>query len=164
MKRTQTNENSLRQWTINVLKYSKARKWFALNPKWPPKWGLSTLVQEIKDAWYEYVSRETVVKASTFMIGMDEPTITLIANDLQKPIAIRIIAKALLEWVKKGGLPWIGQWMLDNIVNGMYAEKKSEEPVAQKIENLTINVLTINDRQQTPWYTGLTSIPEKLPE
>lgn len=163
------NPKSIEQGIKNIRKHSPMRKGVILNPhnnKWRPKGMLSSLLAQIKQEWYERVTKEAIIEMCEVMIGMDETMLKKVSDSKDSSILVRIVGTALLDGIRKGN-EWRWVDMLERVLNRIHMsswrwEWEGEWNGNMDIENVTINVITINDRKDSPWFTGVASIPQEL--
>lgn len=55
------------------------------------------MIDEIKQEWYEIVTKSMVSEAISILLGLDEQKLAEIVKDTYQPMMLRIIARSMLE-------------------------------------------------------------------
>ena len=82
---------------------SKDIQWFQFkkgesgNSKGRPKKTFTKFIEEAKQEGYEIVSKRVFSEAIDALLGLDEKKLASIIKDSERPMALRIVAKAMLE-------------------------------------------------------------------
>lgn len=143
-------------WTLHVI-----QKWdTGRNKTGQPRKGISMVNHELKERWYEPATKADIQENYMAMIQLSEPELKPLMTDMTKPILVRIIAKNLLD---KKGFDIIER-MIDRAHGKaiIVGEGWDDRWQGTKDQIFNINVITINDRKQSPGFTGITCVPEKL--
>lgn len=98
-------------------------KWETANPNGRPKKLLSSLLAELRDAGYQSVKPVNVIEAYELLFWLDESQIKIIAEDLERPMIVRIVAKSM---TREEGTLQVLETMLDR-VHGRPTQKVVEE-------------------------------------
>ena len=102
-------------WNIEYLQW----KWFDANPQninrgWRPRKQLSYIIEEIKDMWYKQPSQSEVIEICLVMLTFTENDLSIISNNEEYPMIMRIIATRMIwnrgfETIEKILDRWIGK-------------------------------------------------------
>ena len=67
------------------------------NPNGRPKKTFAQFAQEMRDSGYQSVTKAMFTEAIDALLGLDEKKLTDIIKDTERPMTLRIVAKAMLE-------------------------------------------------------------------
>ena len=94
------------------------------NPKGRPKKTFTKFMEEIKEEGYELVSRAMFTEAIDALLGLDEKKLADIIKDMERPMTLRIVARAMLE---KNGVAILEKLL--NRSHGMPTKQIHDTPV-----------------------------------
>ena len=94
------------------------------NPKGRPKKTFTKFMEEIKEEGYELVSRAMFTEAIDALLGLDEKKLADIIKDMERPMTLRIVARAMLE---KNGVAILEKLL--NRSHGMPTKQIQNTPV-----------------------------------
>lgn len=88
---------------MDKFKWKRNTNWFDknknnINMNWRPKKGLSVINEELKALWYSPATKNDVEACYMSLIQLEQAQLTDIANNKDKPIIARILAKNMLWW------------------------------------------------------------------
>lgn len=73
------------------------KKWESGNPKWQPRKGISAVNHELQQAGYSPATKQDIEANYMAMIQLWQDTLLELANNRDKPMIVRIIAKNMLS-------------------------------------------------------------------
>lgn len=164
------NPKSIEQWKKNLSKHRVSWKGIVLNPKGRPPKQMSVVLEKLRKEWFVRPSKAEILEICEYMIVMDEKTLKAVACAPSSSMFMRIIGKALLDGLRtfEG---YRGMEMLDKIMERAYGKIYGEsgqweqDPSGGGAEpRVTINVIQINDRKDSPGFTGVASVSQELHE
>lgn len=134
-------------WNPNIWKEAKKagttfKKWKSWNPNGRPKKGISYVNEQLSKEWYKPASRVDIEANYMSMLQLPQEMLGKLANDLTKPMLVRIIAKNMLG----------GKWF--DVI-----EKMLDRWIGRPTQREDLNVqgsLTLAD-----WLIALTKTPQK---
>lgn len=158
------NPKATIQWTKNVLRHSPMRKWVVLNPAWRPKKQIGSMIAQMKKDGIQKISVAEIVESCEWMLMMTEKQLKALYAGEETSMFVKIIARALLDGLDSF-MGARGVEMLEKIIlraHGKIWKQNENDGWVGNIDSVTINVITINDRKDSPWFTGVASIPQEL--
>lgn len=158
------NAQTIAQWTKNVLKHSPMVKGISLNPKGRPKKQIWSMIAQMKRDGLQRISVAEIIESCEWMLVMTQPQLKALFDNPESSMFVKIIAKSLLDGLDS--FMW-HRWvdMLEKIIqraHGRIGKQEEGWDGPGNIDSVTINVITINDRKDSPWFTGVASIPQEL--
>lgn len=112
----------------------RAAKWETANPNWRPKKWIALVNSELAEAWYNPATKQDIEANYMAMIQLWQDKLTELANNKDKPMLVRIIAKNML-WGK--GFDIIEK-MLDRWIGKPKSEVDNNLKWEIKIESIDI--------------------------
>lgn len=124
------------------------------------------MIAQMKKEWMEKISVAEIIESCEWMLVMTEWQLRALYKWKETSMFVKIIARALLDGLDS--FMWArGVEMLEKIVlraHGKIWKQSEEDKWVGSIDSVTINVIQINDRKDSPWFTGVASIPQELPK
>lgn len=106
-------------WNPNIANESKKagkqfKKWKSWNPNGRPKKGISYVNDQLSKEWYKPATRQDIEANYMAMIQLPQAKLKAFTEDKDKPMLVRIIAKAMLsgkgfDVIEKMLDRWIGK-------------------------------------------------------
>ena len=122
----------------HLMNGSETGNWFDKNPgninrKWQPRKGISLVNKELADAGYLPATKQDIEANYMQMLQLGQDDLHSMANNKDKPMLIRILAKNMLGWkwfdiiermldrgigkaTQRGELSWLEWWPLEHVI------------------------------------------------